>query len=457
MKLWSGRFEKDTDGETDAFNASLPFDINLYRYDIEGSVAHSEMLARCGIISAADAQSIREGLSAIEKEIESGKLTPYGEDVHMFIESELTARIGEAGKRLHTARSRNDQVATDLRLYLRGSVDHLCNLLKNLIATLLRIANVHTGDVMPGYTHLQKAQPITISHYLAAYIEMFSRDIDRLSDARKRINVLPLGSGALAGTTYPIDREYTAALLNFDGVCQNSLDGVSDRDFALEYLFALSVIAMHLSRFSEEIILFNTDEFSFITLDDAFATGSSIMPQKKNPDIPELIRGKTGRVYGDLLQLFTVMKGLPLAYNKDLQEDKESIFDAEKTVVTCLSIFEKMLRTATFRTDNMKKSTQSGYLNATEVADYLVKKGMPFRDAHAVSGRIVLSCIKQGRSICDLSLKEMKDFSDLFDDDILTAVQIDTAVNERNTIGGPSQQTMERYIQTTAEKFQISL
>ncbi|MBS7262349.1 MAG: argininosuccinate lyase [Eubacteriales bacterium] len=441
MKLWDGRFEKENDAAMDEFDSSLSFDRRLYRYDIRGSIAHARMLGKCGIIPQADSDAVIEGLSSILADLDSGKLTfdGGGEDIHMFIESELTARIGEAGKRLHTARSRNDQVALDTRLYARDAVDALsADALPALIRLLCQTAEEHKATVTSGYTHLQKAQPITLGHHILSYAYMFMRDIERLKDARKRINILPLGSCALAGTTYPIDRSAVAEELGFDGVSLNSIDAVSDRDFVIETVGCCSLIMMHLSRFCEELALWSSNEFGLVTIDDAYATGSSIMPQKKNPDAAELIRGKTGRVYGDLTTLFTIMKGLPLAYNKDMQEDKPALFDALDTVSACLNIFTKMFATLNFHTDRMEAGAQKGFTNATDAADYLVRKGLPFREAHAVIGQMVLNCLKTDRAIGDLSLAELKAFCPLIEEDFYAAVDVTACVEARATIGGPA-------------------
>ena len=398
MKLWGGRFQKETNHMVDDFHSSISFDKRLFAQDIRGSMAHAKMLCRQGIISAGDEAAIQAGLAGILADMQAGKVTfpPESEDIHMLVEALLTERIGDAGKRLHTGRSRNDQVATDMRLYARDTCDDTLALLAELEEVLLDLARKHAGDVMPGYTHLQRAQPVTLGHHLMAYFEMFKRDMIRVRNARDAADVCPLGSGALAGATYPLDREFAARELGFSGVTANSLDGVSDRDFLLDYLSAAAVGMMHLSRFCEEMVLWSSLEFGFLTLDDGFATGSSMMPQKKNPDVAELIRGKTGRVYGDLTALLTVMKGLPLAYNKDMQEDKENYFDARDTWLKCLHVFTEMLRTASFRTANMEKSANAGFANATDCADYLVKKGVPFRDAHAISGRLVAHCLEKG-------------------------------------------------------------
>ena len=447
-KLWGGRFSKATDTLVDDFNSSIRFDARMYAQDIEGSMAHAEMLGRQGIIPEADAALIVKTLSEIKTDIENGKVEFEidAEDIHMNIETILISRIGDVGKRLHTGRSRNDQVALDVRMYLRHEVDELLPLLEELKASILIIAEANLDTIMPGYTHLQKAQPITLAHHLMAYYEMLRRDCDRLHDCRRRINVMPLGSGALAGTTYPLDREFVAKKLGFDSVTVNSLDGVSDRDFVCELAFDLSVIMMHLSRLSEEIILWSSHEFSFIELDDAYSTGSSIMPQKKNPDVAELVRGKTGRVYGSLMGLLTMMKGLPLAYNKDMQEDKEQIFDAIDTVKMCLPVFSKMLLTMRIKRDNMLRGAKGGFTNATDVADYLVKHGLPFRDAHAVVGKMVAYCIENGKVIDDLSMEEFKKFSDLIEDDIYNEISLETCVNQRKLIGGPAYDTVKHII-----------
>ena len=444
MKLWAGRFQKETDTLVNDFNSSISFDQRLYREDIRGSVAHSQMLGDTGVISKEDVAAIHQGLKALLEEIESGKLefSVDAEDIHMNIESLLTQRIGDAGKRLHTARSRNDQVAVDLRLYLRHEIDEIKTMVLDFIDVLLEQAKAHQKTVMPGYTHLQRAQPITFAQHLLAYGAMLSRDVTRLEDCRVRMNYCPLGSGALAGTTYPIDRHQTAKLLDFDGPMSNSLDGVSDRDYVIELLSALSILMMHMSRFAEEIILWCSWEFKFIELDDAYSTGSSIMPQKKNPDVAELVRGKTGRVYGDLMALLTVMKGLPLAYNKDMQEDKEAFFDAYDTILKCLPTFTEMLRTTAFRKEKLYKSAGLGFTNATDLADYLVGKGVPFRDAHHVSGSLVGKCVRENRALCDLTLEELKEAHPSFEEDIYTAISLESCVNRRSLIGGPAPETV---------------
>lgn len=440
MQLWQGRFQKALDPKTNDFNSSIKFDSRMFKEDIEGSLAHAAMLAAQGIISAEDLQAITEGLTAIKSEIESGALEidPNAEDIHTFVEGELTARIGAAGKRLHTARSRNDQVALDIRLYLRKACDALYGQLTDLIAVLCNKAEQYSSAVMPGYTHLQRAQPITFGHHLLAYAEMLLRDKERLADAKKRMNYSPLGACALAGTTYNTDREMTAKALGFDGAMQNSLDAVSDRDFCMELASVLSILMVHLSRFSEEIVLWCSWEFKFIELDDAFSTGSSIMPQKKNPDITELIRGKSGRVFGDLMTLLTAMKGLPLAYNKDMQEDKEAVFDAFDTVEMCLTAFIPMLDTMTALPENMRKAAAGGFINATDCADYLVSKGLPFRDAYKATGEIVALCIRKGLTLETLPLEEYKAICDLFDDGVYEAIDLDKCVNDRTSLGGPA-------------------
>ena len=440
MKLWAGRFQKQTDEMVNSFNSSIGFDARLYKQDITGSMAHTRMLASCGIISQADAQRICAGLQQILLDIEAGKIafSAENEDIHMNIETLLTERIGDAGKRLHTARSRNDQVALDFRMYLRGETGSIKAMLLELEDTLVSLAEQHQNTVMPGYTHLQRAQPITFAQHLLAYGSMFRRDITRLEDCRVRMNECPLGSGALAGTTYPIDRFQTAKALGFDAPVANSLDGVSDRDYAIELLSDLSLIMMHLSRFCEEIILWCSWEFKFIELDDAYATGSSIMPQKKNPDVAELVRGKTGRVYGSLMGLLTVMKSLPLAYNKDMQEDKEGVFDAVDTVKQCLPVFTAMLATIHVRADNMRAAASRGFLNATDCADYLTKKGLPFRDAYKISGKLVYYCTEQDKTLERLSLSELQQFCPLFSEDVYGALALDTCVGQRNSFGGPA-------------------
>ena len=438
MKLWAGRFSKEVDKKTNDFNSSISFDSRMYKEDIDGSIAHATMLAAQSIISCEDLEKIVTGLNRIKSEIESGELLidPNAEDIHTFIEGELTQRIGQAGKRLHTARSRNDQVALDIRLYLRNECDSVYSLITELIDVLLKKAEQYSDAVMPGYTHMQRAQPITFGHHLMAYAEMLLRDKQRLSDAKARMNYSPLGSCALAGTTYNTDREMTAKALGFDGAMQNSLDGVSDRDFCMELASALSILMVHLSRFSEEIILWCSWEFKFVELDDAFSTGSSIMPQKKNPDITELIRGKSGRVFGDLMTLLTMMKGLPLAYNKDMQEDKEAIFDAFDTVSLCLGILPPMLRTMRVRADNMRAAAQKGFINATDLADYLTRKGLPFRAAYKVSGQAVAWCIHHGEVLDTVPLDVYKTFSDRIGEDVYAAIDLSTCVQARTSEGG---------------------
>ena len=433
MKLWTGRFSKEIAKETNDFNSSISFDQRMYKEDITGSMAHATMLATQGIITDEDKEKILTGLQNILDDIESGKLAidPNAEDIHTFIEAELTDRIGDAGKKLHTARSRNDQVALDIRLTLKKETDEVSDLLQKLLAVLDKKATENDDTVMPGYTHLQRAQPVVFGNYLRAYAEMFKRDLGRLADAKKRMNFSPLGAGALAGTTYNINREMTAEALGFDGVCENTLDAVSDRDFCIELVNALSLVMVHLSRFSEEIILWCSWEFKFIELDDAFSTGSSIMPQKKNPDIAELVRGKSGKVFGDLMTLLTVMKGLPLAYNKDMQEDKEAIFDAFDTVKMCLTAFTPMIDTMTVNKENMRNAAAKGFINATDCADYLTKKGLPFRDAYKITGEIVSHCIKTNETLETLPLEQYKQFSDLFDGDVYDAINLETCAKNR--------------------------
>ena len=440
MQLWQGRFQKALDPKTNDFNSSIRFDSRMFREDIAGSIAHATMLCAQGIISSEDLADILEGLQAIREDIESGKLEidPNAEDIHTFVEGELTARVGAAGKRLHTARSRNDQVALDIRLYLRKACDDLHAQLTELISVLCKKAEQYADAVMPGYTHLQRAQPITFGHHLLAYAEMLLRDKERLQDAKKRMNVCPLGACALAGTTYNTDREMTARDLGFSGAMQNSLDAVSDRDFCMELASMLSILMVHLSRFSEEIVLWCSWEFKFIELDDAFSTGSSIMPQKKNPDITELIRGKSGRVFGDLMTLLTMMKGLPLAYNKDMQEDKEAIFDAFDTVKMCLTAFIPMLDTMTALPENMRKAAAGGFINATDCADFLVSKGLPFRDAYKATGELVALCIQKGLTLETLPLSEYQKICDLFDEGVYDAINLDKCVNDRTSLGGPA-------------------
>lgn len=447
-QLWGGRFTKETDQLVYNFNASISFDQKFYKQDIKGSIAHVTMLAKQNILTELEKDDIIKGLNEILEDVETGKLeiTAEYEDIHSFVEANLIKRIGETGKKLHTGRSRNDQVALDMKLYVRDEIEELDCLLKELLQELLTIMEEHIQTFMPGFTHLQKAQPTTLSHHVGAYFEMFKRDRSRLCDIYKRMNFCPLGSGALAGTTYPLDRDYTASLLLFDSATRNSMDSVSDRDYLIELLSAMSTIMMHLSRFSEEIIIWNTNEYRFVELDDAYSTGSSIMPQKKNPDIAELVRGKTGRVYGALMSILTTMKGIPLAYNKDMQEDKELTFDAIDTVKGCLALFTGMIKTTTFRKEIMEESAKGGFTNATDVADYLVNKGVAFRDAHSISGRLVLRCIEKNCALDDLQLEEFKVEHELFEKDIYQAISLTTCVNKRETIGAPGKSVMEQVI-----------
>lgn len=457
MKLWSGRFSKNTSKLMDDFNSSIKFDSRLYKHDIKGSIAHAKMLGKCGIIPAEDSELICRALEEILSDIENGKVEfdTDAEDIHMNIEKILISRIGDVGKKLHTGRSRNDQVALDIRMYLKDEIDIIRELISDLIAVLIKTAENNLDSIMPGYTHLQPAQPITLAHHLMAYVQMFDRDYERLSDCFKRLDVMPLGSGALAGTTYPLDRQYVASMLGFDSITENSIDAVSDRDFIIELNSDLSIIMMHLSRFCEEIILWCSYEFSFIELDDAYSTGSSIMPQKKNPDVAELIRGKTGRVYGNLITLLTVMKGLPLAYNKDMQEDKEAIFDSVDTVKTCLVIFTQMIDTMSVRKSNMLEAAKKGFINATDLADYLVRKGVPFRDSHYITGRIVAYCIENNKNIEELEPDELKKFSDKFDGDVYKSISLSTCVNERKLPGGPSIGAVSAAIQKIKDKYKL--
>ena len=447
-QLWGGRFTKETDKLVYNFNASISFDKKFYRQDMQGSMAHVRMLAKQGILTEEERDAILAGIEGILADVESGKLeiTDEYEDIHSFVEAVLISRIGEPGKKLHTGRSRNDQVALDMKLYTRDETEAIDGLVRELLLVLLRLMKEHMETIMPGFTHLQKAQPITLAHHLGAYFEMFKRDRGRLGDILERMNYCPLGSGALAGTTYPLDREYTAELLGFAGPTQNSMDSVSDRDYLIELLSALSTIMMHLSRFSEEIIIWNTNEYQFVEIDDAYSTGSSIMPQKKNPDIAELVRGKTGRVYGALMSLLTTMKGLPLAYNKDMQEDKELTFDAIDTVKGCLALFTGMLDTMKFNKEVMEESAKKGFTNATDAADYLVNHGVAFRDAHGIIGRLVLYCIEQNKAIEELELSELQSISPVFEEDIYEAVSMDTCVNKRLTLGAPGKAAMEQVI-----------
>ncbi len=447
-QLWGGRFQKKTDDLVYEFNASITFDKTFFKEDLEGSRAHVKMLSKQGIITKDDEKAILEGLDSIEKDVEAGKLeiTAEYEDIHSFVEANLIDRVGEPGKKLHTGRSRNDQVALDMRLYTRSQVDYTKSQLVNLLNVILRIMKENTTTIMPGFTHLQKAQPITLAHHMGAYFEMFKRDVLRLNDIRERMNYCPLGSGALAGTTYPLDRDFTAKELGFYGPCDNSMDGVSDRDYLIEYLSALSTIMMHLSRFSEEVIIWNSNEYRFVEIDDSYSTGSSIMPQKKNPDIAELVRGKTGRVYGALMSLLTTMKGIPLAYNKDMQEDKELAFDAMRTTNGCIQLFSGMLDTMSFNKENMYRSANNGFTNATDAADYLVNHGVAFRDAHGIIGQIVLYCIDKGIAIDDMSLEELKNICPAFEEDIYDAISMETCVNKRLTHGACSKTSMEEAI-----------
>ena len=447
-QLWGGRFTKETDQLVYNFNASISYDQKFYKQDIEGSIAHVCMLGKQGILTKEEMQQIVACLEEIRKDVEEGRLeiTSEYEDIHSFVEANLIERLGDTGKKLHTGRSRNDQVALDMRLYTRLEVLYTDGLLKELLETILHIMEENTETIMPGFTHLQKAQPITLAHHMGAYFEMFKRDQLRLHDIYKRMNYCPLGSGALAGTTYPLDREYTAELMGFYGPTLNSMDGVSDRDYLIEFLSACATIMMHLSRFSEEVIIWNSNEYQFVEIDDAYSTGSSIMPQKKNPDIAELVRGKTGRVYGALMSLLTTMKGIPLAYNKDMQEDKELSFDAMDTVKGCISLFNGMLATMKFNKDVMRRSANKGFTNATDAADYLVNHGVPFRDAHGIVGQIVLYCIDKGIAIDDMSLEELKAISPVFEEDIYDAISMETCVNKRLTIGAPGKEAMEKVI-----------
>jgi len=449
MKLWGGRFTKETDELVNNFNASISFDQKFYRQDIEGSIAHAQMLGVQGIISEEESSQIQKGLKEILSDIENGRLTISDEyeDIHTFMEAALIERIGDTGKKLHTGRSRNDQVALDMRLYVRDEVTNVDNEIKNLMDIILRIMKEHIETYMPGFTHLQKAQPVTVAHHFGAYYEMFRRDRSRLSDLYKRMNYCPLGAGALAGTTYPLDRDMTAKLLGFEGATLNSMDSVSDRDYVIEFLSALSTIMVHLSRFSEEICIWNSNEYQFIELDDAYSTGSSIMPQKKNPDIAELVRGKTGRVYGALISILTTMKGLPLAYNKDMQEDKELTFDAIDTVKGCVKLFAGMIDTMKFHPQKMADSAKKGFTNATDAADYLVKKGVPFRDAHGYVGQLVLTCIEKGIALDDLPLDAYKEVCPVFDEDIYEAISLKTCVEKRLTLGAPGPDMMKKVIE----------
>ena len=447
-QLWGGRFTKETDQLVYNFNASISFDQKFYKQDIMGSKAHVKMLAKQGILTEEERDQILEGLDGILRDVENGSLeiTPEYEDSHSFVEANLVDRIGDPGKKIHTGRSRNDQVALDMKLYVRDEIDEIDGELKTLLQELLSLMEKNVHTYMPGFTHLQKAQPVTLAHHIGAYFEMFRRDRERMADIRKRMNLCPLGAGALAGTTYPLDREYTAQLLGFDGPTRNSMDSVSDRDYVIELLSALSTVMMHLSRFSEEIILWNSNEYGFVEIDDAYSTGSSIMPQKKNPDIAELLRGKTGRVYGALMSILTTMKGIPLAYNKDMQEDKELTFDAIDTVKGCLRLFAGMISTMEFRREVMEASAKNGFTNATDAADYLVNHGVPFRDAHGIVGRLVLLCIDRGISLDELPLEEYQKLSPAFQEDIYEAVSMKTCVEKRETYGAPGPEAMEKVI-----------
>ena len=448
MKMWDGRFKKTLNEDVNDFNSSISFDCRMYREDIEGSIAHATMLGKCGIIDPSEAELICKTLAEIREDLDEGviQFDPEAEDIHMFVESVLTQRIGDTGKRLHTSRSRNDQVALDIRMYLKNQILEIKSYVLQLLTVIADKSEENIGTIMSGYTHLQRAQPVTLGHYLMAYAQMLSRDLKRLDETYQHTNVMPLGSCALAATTYPIDRHYVAELLGFDSVTENSMDGVSDRDFVLELAFDLSVLMMHLSRFSEEIILWCSSEYGFIELDDAYSTGSSIMPQKKNPDIAELVRGKTGRVYGDLMGLLTVMKGLPLAYNKDMQEDKEAIFDAVDQVKLCLKLFAPMLQSITVNNAVMKNAASRGFINATDCADYLVKKGLPFRSAYRIVGKLVAYCIDTSNTLEGLSLDEYLQFSPLFKEDIYSAISLETCVAERKAYGGPSEESVKHQI-----------
>ena len=447
-QLWGGRFTKETDQLVYNFNASISFDKKFYEQDIRGSIAHVTMLAKQGILTEDEKKQIIEGLNGIKQDVENGTLeiTDKYEDIHSFVEANLIDRIGDAGKKLHTGRSRNDQVALDMKLYTRDEILELDKLLKDILEVLLKIMKEKTETYMPGFTHLQKAQPITLAHHMGAYFEMFKRDRSRMKDIYARMNYCPLGSGALAGTTYPLDREYTATLLGFEGPTLNSMDSVADRDYLIELLSAMSTVMMHLSRFSEEVIIWNSNEYQFVDIDDAYSTGSSIMPQKKNPDIAELVRGKTGRVYGALMSMLTTMKGIPLAYNKDMQEDKEFVFDAIDTTKGCLALFTGMLRTMKFNKTRMENSAKNGFTNATDAADYLVNHGVPFRDAHGIVGQLVLYCIDKNIALDDMSLEEFKAISPVFEEDIYEAISMKTCVEMRNTIGAPGKAAMEKVI-----------
>lgn len=453
MKLWGGRFTKEENQLVHNFNESLSFDQKFYAQDIRGSIAHVKMLGKQNIISTDEMNQIIKGLEGIKEDIDNGTLqfSKESEDIHSFVEANLIERIGDAGKKLHTGRSRNDQVALDMKLYVRDEVVELDSLLKTLLLSIMKVMEENTETFMPGFTHLQKAQPVTLAHHFGAYFEMFKRDRSRLTDIYDRMNYCPLGAGALAGTTYPLDREYTASLLNFDGPTLNSMDSVSDRDYVIELMSALSTIMMHLSRFCEEIIIWNSNEYRFVNIDDSYSTGSSIMPQKKNPDIAELIRGKTGRVYGALTSILTTMKGIPLAYNKDMQEDKEFAFDAIDTTKGCIALFTGMIDTMTFNKDVMESSAKNGFTNATDAADYLVNHGVPFRDAHGIVGQLVLFCEGKGISLDDMTLDEFKAISPVFEEDIYDAISLKTCVDKRLTIGAPGKEAMDKVIAINKE------
>jgi len=459
VKLWGGRFEKSTEGLVEDFHSSIRFDQRLYKQDIQGSIAHARMLGNVGVISETEANQLIQGLTGILEDVQAGKVEFEigAEDIHMNVEKLLTERIGSVGKTLHTGRSRNDQVALDLRLFLKAEIDQTKSLVEQLIQTLLQLSEEHLETWMPGYTHLQKAQPITLAHHLMAYVQMFLRDLGRLKDTRKRLNISPLGSGAMAGTTFPLDREQVARELGLDGVTLNSLDGVSDRDFALEFLASASILMMHLSRLCEELVIWSSGEFQFISIDDGYSTGSSIMPQKKNPDVAELVRGKTGRVYGDLVALLTVMKGLPLAYNKDMQEDKEQVFDAVDTIQKCLLVVEPMLRTMQVNRDTMAFGAKGGFTNATDLADYMAKKGVPFREAHELVGRIVLQCSKKGIGLEDLSLSDYQELSPIFEEDLFRSIGIEYCVRARKITGGPSPETVAEGIRVSRKALETLL
>ncbi len=455
VKMWAGRTDGETSKLADDFNSSISFDSRMYREDIRGSMAHAAMLGAVGIISEADTELLIDGLTGILDDLENGRLELDSEceDIHMFVEQILTSRLGDVGKKLHTARSRNDQVALDLRMYLRGELDKITELLKTLIETITRTAEKYKAVIMPGYTHLQRAQPVTFGHHLMAYVMMLSRDSERLSDCRKRMNISPIGCCALAGTTYHTDRRFEAERLGFDGICLNSMDGVSDRDFCAELISDISIVMMHLSRFAEELILWSSWEFKFVEISDAYTTGSSIMPQKKNPDMAELVRGKTGRVYGDLMSILTTLKGLPLAYNKDMQEDKEAVFDACDTAVMCLRVFDGMIASMSVNADNMKRAAQKGFINATDLADYLVRKGLPFRSAYKISGQIVSECLKSDAVLEELPIEEYRKYSDLFDTDLYDEISLEACVKKRISEGGTSVDSVEMQIQYIKERY----